>query len=126
MRPSLPVSTAPIATAGGAGDGSAAPGAGDAPAVTTPARWIEKPSDDEVAAAFPDEAKETSGRAVIQCAISADGAPGGCTVQSESPAGDGFGQAALGLARKFKFKPKTVNGVAVDGGLATIPVRFAR
>ena len=126
LRPALPVSTAPIATTGLDGEAGAASGSGDAPVITTPARWIEKPGDDDIAAAFPDEAKETSGRAVVQCAISAQGEPSNCSVQSETPTGSGFGQAALGLARKFKFKPKTLNGVAVDGGVATIPVHFAR
>ena len=105
-----------------------APGAGDQPVVTTPARWVEKPSDDEIAAAFPDEARaaDDSGHVVVQCEISAAGEPSACSIQSETPAGDGFGQAALSLAPTFKFKPKTVNGVAVDGGVATMSVRLDR
>lgn len=128
LRPSLPVSAAPIARSGPDSGSSPDSGAGDQPAITTPARWIEKPTDEEIAAAFPDEAKDsdTSGRAVVQCVISAAGEPSSCSVQSESPAGDGFGQAALGLARKFKFKAKTVNGAPVDGGVATVSVRFTR
>ena len=128
LRPSLPIASGPIATTGSTGAPDALPGQADSPEVTTPARWIEKPSDEEIAAAFPDEARaaDATGRAVVQCVISAGGEPSGCSVQSESPAGDGFGQAALNLARKFRFKAKTVNGAAVDGGMATISVRFAR
>lgn len=128
LRPSLPVSAPPIATTGPVSASASDPVGGAQQTVTTPARWVEKPSDEDIAAAFPDEARDAdaSGRAVVQCVISAAGDPGACSVQSEAPAGDGFGKAALGLAHKFKFKPKTVNGVAVDGGVATISVRFAR
>ena len=128
LRPSLPISASPMAVIGPQGDAPAPAVAPEAPPVTTPARWIEKPSDNEIAAAFPDEAKasDAAGRVMIQCVISAAGEPSGCTVQSESPTGDGFGHAALGLARKFTFKPKTVNGVAVDGGVATVSIRFTR
>ena len=128
LRPSQTVSAPPITTTGPASSATADPSTGDQPVVTTPARWIEKPSDEEIAAAFPDDARDSdaTGRAVVQCVISAAGEPGACSVQSEAPAGDGFGRAALGLAHKFKFKAKTVNGVAVDGGVATISVRFAR
>jgi TonB family protein len=128
LRPSLPVASPSIATTGPQNSGAPGAATGDQPQITTPARWIGKPSDEEIAAAFPDEARDSDaeGRAVVQCVISAGGEPSGCTVQSETPAGDGFGKAALGLARKFKFKAKTVSGAPVDGGVATISIRFAR
>jgi TonB family protein len=94
----------------------------------TAAQVIERPSEEQFAAAFPDQAgpSDYQGRAVIRCAISASAEPGGCSVVSETPAGAGFGEAALSLIHKFKFRPKMVSGEAVDGGVVTVPVQFAR
>ena len=47
-----------------------------------------------------------------------------CHVTSESPAGHGFGDAALKLASKFRMRTRTADGHSVGGGWVTIPMRW--
>lgn len=88
--------------------------------------WLEKPNADEVAEAFPKIALMLGleGRASISCDVSAKGVLEHCVVVSESPAGLGFGSATAALAKTFKMKPKTVDGVPVNGGTVRIPMAY--
>ncbi len=89
--------------------------------------WDRKPSGDQIARYYPDEAVDNSvsGRAAIKCQVTLDGRLINCSVVSESPAGMGFGEAALKMADKeFRMKPGTVDGKPVDGLWVQIPLSF--
>lgn len=63
------------------------------------------------------------GRAVISCQVSVQGALFGCSVVEESPAGAGFGAAAIALTPQFLLKPEIKDGKPVVSGVR-IPVNF--
>lgn len=69
--------------------------------------------------------RDIEGRAVIGCHVTADGRLTRCSVDAESPSGEGFGEAALKMSRHFKMRPMTRDGVPVSGGVIRIPIRFA-
>jgi TonB family protein len=88
--------------------------------------WVQKPTGDDVARFYPSRAREeyVSGRATIVCDVTAEGALADCKVLRESPAGYGFGEAAVSLGPIFRMSPKRVDGKSVDGGIVTIPIVF--
>jgi protein TonB len=91
-----------------------------------PPAWLAHPSSEAVFRAYPKDAlaRGMSGRAVIQCTVTAEGKLADCQVIEERPAGKGFGEAALSLAPYFLMRPMTVDGQPMPGGKISIPIQF--
>ena len=89
------------------------------------ADWLHRPTSGDIRAAFPSdpEAQRRGGSATLHCIITTTGAARDCTVATESPAGLGFGQAALTLAPQFLFRPAIRDGQPVESGVS-IPITF--
>jgi len=88
--------------------------------------WITRPSGADFAQFYPPAAMEQGvvGFAQLMCTVKLDTTTT-CAVTYESPEGWGFGEAALGISQSFRMAPSTQDGVAVAGGLASVPIRFA-
>jgi TonB family protein len=93
---------------------------GDAGIVTNPS-WQVPPRP-----GFPELAlrrRIEAGRVELQCPVKADGTIRSCWILSETPAGVGFGQAALTSTVRARLQPRTVDGVAT-GGMIRFSVNF--
>ncbi|CAN5336503.1 hypothetical protein BH11PSE2_BH11PSE2_06190 [soil metagenome] len=103
-----------------------AKGVGTRRIVQNPA-WLSAPSYGDMLAAFPAgaRAKGQGGRTNLNCTFSADGGLKGCAVLNEEPQGMGFGQAAQGLASRFKASPKLGDGVSVTDLDVIVPFTFS-
>jgi TonB family protein len=89
--------------------------------------WIKTVNPQYVATLFPAAAAKAglrSGSASVDCTVQHDGSLKDCTVQSEAPAGLGFGDAALVVASVMVMNPWTAQGTPVDGARILLPVRL--
>lgn len=96
-----------------------------AQSVVTNPDWLRKPTTNEMMAVFPAAAMKQgrSGKALISCTVSTEGLLRDCKVVSESPAGAGFGAAAVVLSSSFLMKPATRDGTPIEARI-TIPINF--
>jgi len=87
--------------------------------------WRRKPTMQELWVLWPPAAarENQKGGAIINCLVDTAGATRDCVVEREDPTGFGFGDAALGLAPQFIFKPATLKGRAVVS-VVRIPVKW--
>ena len=88
-------------------------------------RWAALPSVGDKQAAVPTgEGGPNDVRVTLVCDVQAGGSLAGCVVDREAPAGQGFGQAILALAPKFRVEPLSADGTPTVGGKVRVPVRF--
>ncbi|THD61850.1 TonB family protein [Phenylobacterium sp.] len=106
----------------GAGGPLAANGPSTAPAAMA---WIEAPSYTDLAAAYPRRAREarTPGHATVNCAFSSQGYLIECRTMTEEPKDQGFGNAALALARRFRA-PADLQGKPLRDATVQLPFTF--
>lgn len=88
--------------------------------------WMQKPTGDQLARLYPKRAatRGIGGSATLDCRVTVTGSVNACVVLRESPAGYGFGEAALASSRYFKLNPRTVDGQVIEGAKVQIPMGF--
>ncbi len=89
-------------------------------------RWLTRPTFLDFARHYPRQALEEGirGRAVLRCQVGDRGQLSGCSTISETPAGFGFGAAALRLSRIFTMSDVDTEGQPTRGGTVRVPVDF--
>ena len=103
-----------------------APPAEPAPIVLTGITWLERPTAHDFIAAYPPEAlgRHLNGRASLDCSVTADGTLANCSVRSETPPGEGFGEAALQVATHFRMAATTTSVQTTEGGRTFVHLSF--
>jgi hypothetical protein len=89
--------------------------------------WIRGMDPASLVKIFPQAALKAgrmTGRASVECAVVADGTLAGCAAISEDPAGYGFGEAAVVIARAMQMSPWTRLGEPVGGAKVILPIRM--
>ncbi len=91
----------------------------------TSARWTRRPNAQSFARYYPPAALEAGieGRVELDCLVGEDGGVR-CRVASETPPEQGFGFAALAIARDFQMAGETDDGTPTSGWRVRIPLRF--
>lgn len=92
---------------------------------TVAADWVQKPTNEQIADAYPAVANSLRihGRVILACGLTENGVLRDCRVEQEAPKGLGFGRAAESIIPYFRMRPTTVDG-RVRSDLVRIPLRF--
>lgn len=103
-------------TGNGSGTGSGSGG--------TRERFLRGPSTAELARLTPRGGPDRTVSVRIRCRIRTDTRLDACRVEAETPAGMGYGPAALASAAHFRFQPPTEAGRPVEGREVVVGVEF--
>lgn len=111
----------------GAGSGTGS-GSGDKIYLVKDAEWVYRPTPEVLRTFYPTGAwrRSVDGSVFLVCTLTASGAVQRCHAEQETPAAEGFAQAALLASRLFRLRPPSVNGRLVKGAQVLIPVTFSR
>ncbi|MFI4974832.1 MAG: energy transducer TonB [Caulobacterales bacterium] len=93
-------------------------------AIVTQPDWMKRPDPEDLAKWWPAAARGGGGQAKVSCVVTSRGLLDKCTVISESPANEGFGQAALLLTPSFLMRPMSIDGLPVGGAEVNIPIHW--
>jgi protein TonB len=87
--------------------------------------WAQRPSARRISELYPSRAlrEGVGGRAELSCTVRSNQTLA-CNVASESPAGLGFGQAALTASSSYRASPSLSDGASSTGAPARIVVQF--
>ena len=87
--------------------------------------WARKPRAEDILAVWPSAAMKRgiSGAALISCIVTVQGALTECITIEETPAGEGFGGAAIALTPQFTMRPASLNGAPAPI-IIRVPIRF--
>lgn len=88
--------------------------------------WAQTPTGADFVRFYPKRASDqgVSGRAILDCDVSASGFMEQCRVVEETPLGYGFGEAALNLSGRFRMNPKAVDLSDPVHRRGVVPVTF--
>lgn len=87
--------------------------------------WTQRPSARRYSESYPSRAlrEGVGGRVELSCSVRSNQSLA-CSVASESPAGMGFGQAALNVAQSYRASPQLTDGSSSNGAPARIVIQF--
>lgn len=103
-----------------------APGQADGRKITNPT-WVRTLTEDSMASLYPKAALAAGalkGLGVAACVVNAAGDLTDCRIQRESPAGLGFGEAAVAAAQLMGMNPWSREGDPMEGLPLVLPIRF--
>ncbi|MBL8770457.1 MAG: TonB family protein [Phenylobacterium sp.] len=91
-----------------------------------PPGWVRTPTASELAEAYPKTARQTGveGRATLACRSEEDGRMVDCSVVGETPAGHGFGAAALSLVGSLRGTRPCQGASSLQPDGARLTMRF--
>ena len=95
-------------------------------AASEPAKVIRRPTPADVDRLYPLAGVRAGmgGRALVTCRIGLDKRLYDCAASEEQPAGYGFGDAAIAVARLMVVEPPTVNGRPIADTTLKVPITF--
>lgn len=86
--------------------------------------WLRRPSADDMRRLYPSQQKGVEGFVSADCLLDKRGQFTSCEIVNETPAGMGFGESTMRLAKLFKMKPIDADGASVAGRKLRLPVRW--
>ncbi|MBC7770336.1 MAG: energy transducer TonB, partial [Phycisphaerales bacterium] len=87
--------------------------------------WAQRPTARRISELYPQRAvrEGTGGRVMLDCVVQSSLSVA-CTIGSETPAGEGFGRAALSASSAYRASPTLSNGQSAVGARTRISVSF--